>query len=260
MARCTNDSAMNPPDSHSTAPVTPRVPDYKPRNRLDPTWRPGTSVRAKTGSRASAGVVDDPWMYSQRSLRERRRPMPAQRIVLWLLLATGMAAAGLVGLSMSGGDEGQRWPASTAHAGMHEDARPPALRLPSRPAAILVDAPQADPVIVDAATDRIVTPSVHEDADSARTGPVTAGTPAPGPAAHAGMRLAPALSVTTVLAEQTPAAVAPQVQADLLPSAALSGDDDARRARRPQAEAKSGECSQAQQAMQLCGIAGTARR
>ena len=255
-----NDSAMNPPESHSSA-VTPRVPDYKPRNRLDPTWRPGTSVRSKMASRASAEVVDDPWMYSQRSLREHRRLMPAQRTVLWLLLAAGMAAAGLVGLGMGGGDdEGQHGPASAAHAGRQEGAGLPALRPPSRPATVLADLPQASPPVMDATTGPVATPSVHEDAGNARTGPAVAGGPAPAATVtHAGMRLAPALSVTPVLAEQAPAAVA-QVQANLLPSAARPGDDDARRARRPQAEAKSVECNQAQQAMQLCDIAAPASR
>ena len=260
MARCMNDSAMNLPEPHSSA-ATPRVPDYKPRNRLDPKWRPGTSVRSKMALRASAEVVDDPWMYSQRSLREHRRLMPAQRIVLWLLLATGITAAGLVGLGMSGADEGQQWSASAAHAGRQEGAGPPALRAPSRPAAILADAPQASPPVRDTATRPVATASVHEDTGSGRAGPATAGglTPA-GPVTHAGMRLAPALSVTPVLAEQAPAAMAPQVQANLLPSAAPSGDDDARRARGPQAEAKNVECRQAQQAMQLCGIADPASR
>lgn len=259
MVRCTDDSAMNPPEPRSSA-AAPSAPDYKPRNRLDPTWRPGAGVRSKAALRASADIPDDPWIYSQRSLREHRRLVPVQRIVLWLLLATGMAAAGLVGLGMSGADE-ERLPAPAAHAGRPEEAGPPALPLPSRAAAILADVPQASPLSGGAAPVTVAASYMQEEAGSARSRPATAGelTPA-GLVDRAGMRLAPALSVTPVLAEQAPAARAPQPQANPPPSSALPDGDDARRARQPQAEAENAACGPAQQAMQLCGVAASASR
>lgn len=266
MARCMNDCVMNPPEPLSTAAdavATHRVPDYTPRDRLDPKWRPGTSVRAKVAPR-SGEVIDDPWMYSQRSLREHRRLLPGQRIMLGLLLATGLAAAGLVGLGMRGPDEGQRWPAPSAPSapvGMHEDRGQPALRLASDLAPIPVEAPQASPAPVKSPANRTATPSVHAEMDAAGApiGAAPASRTTPEPDAHAGMRPAPVPSVAPVLAEQAPAAVVAQVQANLAPPATLSGGDDARRARLPWTEAGSVACSQAQQAMQLCGIAEGSR-
>lgn len=270
MARCMNDCAMNLPEPHSTttttaeagADATPRVPDYKPRDRLDPKWRPGTSVRAKMASRSGGELVDDPWMYSQRSLREHRRLLPAQRIMLGLLLATGVAAAGLVGLSMRGPDEGQRWSAPSTQAAMNVGMNQPALRPAPDLAPIPVDAQEAGPELVKSPAHRTATHLMHKDKDAAgvRTPAAVAGGATPGPDAHAGTRPAPVLPVTPVLAEQVPAAVVAQVQANLVPPAVPSGGDNAGRARRPRTEASGVACSEAQQAMQLCGIGEGARR
>lgn len=250
---------MNPPKLLSTAAdadATHRVPDYTPRDRLHPKWRPGTSVRAKMAPR-SGKVIDDPWIYSQRSLREHRRLLPAQRIMLGLLLATGVAAAGLVGLGMRGPDEGQRWSAPPTQAGMHEDRGQPALRLASDLAPIPVEAPQPSPAPVKSLANRTATPSVHDDKDDAgaRIAAAPAGRATPEPDAQAGMRPAPVVSVTSALAEQAPAAVVGEVQANPVPPATLSGG-----AERPRTEARNVACSQAQEAMQLCGIAEGSRR
>jgi len=252
---------MKPIDSPSAASSdsTPRVPDYKPRDRLDPKWRPGTSVRAKLASR-SGEVIDDPWMYSQRSLREHRSMLPPRRIMLWLLLAMGVAAAGLVGVSMSGPDDGQRWSAPAAQAGMHENANPAALRQHSEPAEIQSDGPEASQSIAESAAHRTATPSATVAAAGARIGSMAASTATPEPDAPTGMRAAQALAVIPVLAEREPATVVAQGQASVVPSPALSGGDDVRRAQLPRKEAGSVECSQAQQAMQLCGIADSSRR
>jgi hypothetical protein len=237
----------------------PRVPDYKPRDRLDPKWRPGTSVRAKMAPR-SGEVLDDPWMYSQRSLREHKRLLPAQRIMLGLLLATGVAAAGLVGFGMSGPDEGQRWSAPSSQAGIDQNRSPSALRIAPEPAPMQLDAPQASPAAVESTAHAVAKSSVPEDAAGARTASAAAGKPTLKPDAQTVMRPAPDLSVTPVLAEQAQEPVAARVKTAPLPPAAAPGGDDTRRARRPRTEARSVACSEAQQAMQLCGVTESAGR
>lgn len=266
MDRCMSECMMNPPEPHSNAshtdagPGAPaRVPDYKPRDRLDPTWRPGTGVRAKMAPRSGA-VPDDPWMYSQRSLREHRRLLPAQRIMLGLLLATGVAAVALVGFSMSGPDERQRWPAPARQAGMDENRSPPALSMSPEPAPVQAGTPQATPAAVVSAVVAVATPSVPEDAAGTRIVSAAASGTTLEPDAQTGMRPAPALLVRPVLAEQEQEPVAAQVTAAPLPPAAAPGGDDTRRARRPRTEAKSVACSEAQQAMQLCSITEDAQR
>ena len=248
---------MNPPEPHSNAgavaDVTPRVLDYKPRDRLEPKWHPGISVRTKMAPR-SGEVLDDPWMYSQRSLREHSRLLPAQRIMLGLLLATGVAAAGLVGLSISGPDEGQRWAASARQTAMDENTSPSPLRISPEPAPIQADALQASPTAVESAAHAAATASVPEDDAGARIELAAASRAALDSDAQTGLRPAPVPSVTPVLAEQAPEPVMAQVKANPLPPAALPSGDDARPTRHPRTEARSVGCSEAQQAMQLCGI------
>lgn len=255
--------AMNPPEPHSdaraAAEATPRAPDYKPRDRLDPKWRPGLSVRTKLAPR-SGEVLDDPWMYSQRSLRERSRLLPAQRLMLGLLLASGVAAAGLVGLSMSGPDEGQRWAPPARQPAMDEGRSPSALRISPEPASIQVDAPHAGPTAVESTAHAVATVSVPEDAAGARIGLAAASRAALESDAQTGSPPAPVPSVAPGMAEQAKEPAAAQVKATLLPPAALPSGDDALRTRRPRTEARGVECSEAQQAMQLCGMTEGVRR
>ena len=260
-----DDCVMNPPETHpdkGAGAVAPRVPDYKPRDRLDPKWRPGASVRVKTAPR-SLDVIDDPWMYSQRSLREHRRLLPAQRIMVGLLLAVGVAAAGLLGLGMRGPDERRHWSAPARPAGVDQDGNTSALRVAPEPVPGL--ATVASPARVAA------TPFAPENAADARGGPSPGRTkPAPDVDSHSGsgsgMGPATVLSVTPVLAEQAQAPVVAQVAAHPTPPSTPPAGDDVRPARRARTEAGNAlnagnaACSEAQQAMQLCGVTGSAGR
>jgi hypothetical protein len=248
--------------------VPTQVPDYGPRNRLDPKWRPGVGTRQKTSSELDN--LGEPWMYSQRSLGEHRRMAPAQRTTLWLLLLTALAAAGLVAYSMSGIEDGHHWPLSAMQAQQHQKDRvatPPRQR--SMPAPATGEEELHNGRAAQDAPAGLSFPASRTQESQQVMAPSTLG--APGGTKPTVMKPASVLSAVPVVPEAVPAApsmsaapapapspvvAVPKADTQVLPAAApAERSPEATRSQEAKpAPGPDRECSQAQQAMQLCSV------
>ncbi|MFL6717691.1 MAG: hypothetical protein ACJ8G3_15185 [Burkholderiaceae bacterium] len=247
-----------------------QAPDYGPRNRLDPKWRPGVGTRQKRDSEPDK--LGEPWMYSQRSLSEHRRMAPAQRTTLWLLLLTAVAAAGLVAYSMSGMEDGRHWSLPAMQAQHHEKDRiadpsrqrsVPALaagedELPNAGAAHAAPANLSFPATRTQDRQQAMAPSTLDAPDETR---LTVLKPASAlsavPVVPQDVPAAPSMSAKPAPAP-APAPVVAGPKADTQLSPVVAPAERYPEATRSQ-EAKPApgtdrQCSQAQQAMQLCSV------
>lgn len=274
------DCMMNLPDTDATAVSTEaladaasRVTDYGPRNRLEPKWRPGMGMRPRITPEPVN--VADPWRHDERSMAGETR-LPGQRTMLLLLVLTGVSALGLISYGMSGLDDGQRWSAPAARVQQHADVLPTAAvplpapgAAPSRlahaddsddPADTMAPPESGASVLARQSQDRRQSIlSGEADVTQLRTAPAAVAAPE----ALAGVRSSAVLPVTRVSTTSVPTATAARAEAGTeLAPAAMSTT----RVLEPGRSQRSGpttvdmECSQVQQAMQLCGITESSRR
>lgn len=271
---------MNLPDPNATAVSTEaltdaasRVTDYGPRNRLEPKWRPGMGMRSR--STPEPVNVADPWRHGERSMAGETR-LPGQRTMLLLLVLTVVSALGLLGYGISGLDDGQRWSAAAAGAQQHADMPPAAtvpLAAPGAAASGLAHADDSDdaddataPLQSGAAALARRSQDGHRsilsgeaDATQLRAAPAAI----IAPEAPAGVRSSAVLPVAQVATMSAPTATAGRSEAGTeLAPAAMSTTRVAEpgRSQRAGPTTVDIECSQAQQAMQLCGVAESPRR
>jgi hypothetical protein len=229
------------PSAAETAGAAPRVPDYVPRNRLAPKWHPGAGTRER--KLVETGDLAEPWMYSQRSVREHVRMGPAQRTTLWLLLATILSAAGLIAYSMSGTEGSHRLPLPAMQVPQHENRT---VGLP--------DTPSAQATLTDTSLPAPRTEGGQQDMPPAAPDTETA--------ALAGVKSASmshAAPVDPAAAElpapAAPAVVSAEASKALFPTALpVERGERARRSEQARRVQSGTECSPAQRAMQLCSV------
>jgi hypothetical protein len=189
------------------------------------------------------GDLAEPWMVSQRSVRDYVGMAPAQRTTLWLLLATILAAAGLIAYSMSGTEGSVPLPFSAMQMLQHEK------RTAGLPEVGSAQATQADTSL----------PAPRTEGGQQDMRPAAPDTQA---VALAGMKPAsmPHAAAVDPAATELPAPAAPVAASEeagkaLFPTA-LPVERGAQAGRSQQGRrVQSGpECSPAQRAMQLCSV------
>lgn len=198
--------------------------------------------------------------------------------MLLLLVLTGVSALGLIGYGMSGLDDGQRWPAPAAPVQQHAEMLPTATVPPpaSGAAGRLAHADDADDT--DDADDAMARPergaavlarqsqdrqqsslSGEADVTPLRAAPAAVFAPE----ALGGARSSAVLPVTQVTAMSAPTSTVAraQEQTEAAPATMSTGRVvEPGRSQRSVSATPDMACSQAQQAMQLCGIVESSGR
>lgn len=201
------------------APATPPgmradgrpAPDYRPRNRLDPRYRPGAGILYR--NRPCCEIEPQPWAQAGRR-NAARRSAPWQRGLAWTLWLAALGAAAYGGFSLS--RDGQDKDMLALSRPAREEARAPAAR-----AAV---APEPTPrLVADEPADRAAPARELAGPEPAAADAELAGAAArPAPAAGAAVSLAASLALESEL-PQAPAARgdAPSAPAPPACSAAL---------------------------------------